>query len=176
MSQVYLARQRSLDREIALKVVFLDPGDTVSVEALRNEAFLAGRVQHPHIVSVVDHGEADGGILYLAMEYLHGSTLADTLFHSGPMDYVRALRILVQICEALAGVHDAGLVYRDIKPAQFGQHRGVGRAFTNAAGLCLQVATAFDLAATDLFDDPFAQVHFEKAQVFAKAKADVEIA
>lgn len=117
MSQVYLARQKSLDREIALKVVFLDPGDSVSVEALRNEAFLAGRVQHPHIVSVVDHGEADGGILYLAMELLHGSTLADTLFRSGPMDYVRALRILVQICEALAGVHEAGLVYRDIKPA-----------------------------------------------------------
>ena len=82
MSQVYLARQKSLEREIALKVVFLDPSDTVSVEALRNEAFLAGRVQHPHIVSVVDHGEAEGGILYLAMELLHGASLAETLFHS----------------------------------------------------------------------------------------------
>lgn len=116
MSQVYLARQVSLDREVALKVVFLDPSDCGSVEALRNEAFLAGRVQHPHVVSVVDHGESGGGVLYLAMELLQGASLAETIFRSGPMDAVRVLRILAQVCEALVAVHEAGLVYRDLKP------------------------------------------------------------
>ncbi|MBM4397962.1 MAG: serine/threonine-protein kinase PknK, partial [Deltaproteobacteria bacterium] len=120
MSQVYLARQKGpIERDVALKVVSIpaNADDRAAVDALRNEAFLAGRVSNPHIVTVFDHGEIDGGDLYLAMEYLRGHTLAETLARSGGMDYVRALRIGAQVGEALVAIHEAGLVHRDLKPA-----------------------------------------------------------
>ena len=117
MSHVYLARQTALSREVALKVVAIpDSHERQAVEAIKNEAFMAGRVAHPHIVSVFDHGE-DEGHLFLAMEYLVGSTLAEALVQAGSLDYVRALRLMAQVGEALVAIHEAGLVHRDLKPS-----------------------------------------------------------
>lgn len=118
MSQIYLARQHAIDREVALKVVPPSPsGGRGAAEALRNEAFLAGHVTHPHVVSVFDHGTFEGGHLYLAMEYLRGRTLGQALAQDGPIAPVATTRILIEVCEALAVLHDSGLVHRDLKPS-----------------------------------------------------------
>ena len=117
MSQVYLASQQSIQREVALKVVTVpEGGERGEVDALKNEAFLAGRIHHPHIVSVFDHGEFEGNHYYLAMEFLKGQSLSQVLAREEPMGWVRALRIMLQVCEALEAVHDAGLIHRDLKP------------------------------------------------------------
>lgn len=118
MSQIYLARQHAIARDVALKVVYAGPSHNQEmVMALRNEAFLAGQVSHPHIVAVYDHGTFEGGHLYLAMEYLQGRTLYDALTKDGPFKLPIALRLLMEIAEALAVVHEAGLVHRDLKPS-----------------------------------------------------------
>lgn len=117
MSQVYLASQHSIQREVALKVVTVpDDGERGEIDALKNEAFLAGRIHHPHLVSVFDHGVFGDHLFYLAMEFLEGQSLAQSLAREGPMSWVRALRIMVQACEAIEAVHDAGLIHRDLKP------------------------------------------------------------
>jgi tetratricopeptide (TPR) repeat protein len=131
MSQVYLARQQTVKRDVALKIVDAGAisGEPSSV-ALRNEAFLAGKISHPHIVSVFDHGEAEDGHQYLVMEYLHGMTLSEILAREGPMDYIRALRLVAQVCDALAVLHEAGWVHRDLKPSNlFVVQAGVGQEF-----------------------------------------------
>ncbi len=118
MAQIYLARQHAIDRDVALKVVPPSPsGGREAAEALLNEAFLAGRVTHPHIVSVFDHGTFEGGHLYLAMEYLRGRTLGQALAQDGPIAPVATTRLLIEVCEALAVLHDSGLVHRDLKPS-----------------------------------------------------------
>lgn len=118
MSQIYLARQHAIEREVALKVVPPSPsGGAEAAEALRNEAFLAGQITHPHIVSVFDHGTFEGGHLYLAMEYLRGRTLRQALAQDGPIPPVVAMRLLIEVCEGLAVLHEAGLVHRDLKPS-----------------------------------------------------------
>ncbi len=118
MSQVYLARQHAMEREVALKVVPPSPaGGREAEEALLNEAFLAGHVTHPHIVSVFDHGSFDGGHLYLAMEYLRGRTLGQALAQDGAIPPIAATRLLIEVCEALAVLHDQDLVHRDLKPS-----------------------------------------------------------
>ena len=117
MSQVYLARQQGVVRDVALKVVSLPGDDPVAAEALRNEAFLAGKVAHPHVVTVFDHGRTPEGDLYLAMEYLQGVTLAEALAREGTMDYVASIRLLMQVAEALTAIHESGLVHQDLKPS-----------------------------------------------------------
>ncbi len=118
MSQIYLARQHGINREVALKVVPpSESGGTEAAEALLNEAFLAGHVTHPHIVSVFDHGTFEGGHRYLAMEFLRGRTIGQALAQEGPISPVATTRLLIEVCEALAVLHDAGLVHRDLKPS-----------------------------------------------------------
>jgi len=117
MSQVYQASQESIRRDVALKVATIPEGGELAVaDALQNEAFLAGRVHHPHVVSVFDHGRFEGGHFYLAMELLEGETVSRTLARAGPLGWVRAVRIMIQVCEALGVVHEKGLVHRDLKP------------------------------------------------------------
>jgi len=118
MSQVYRAYQTRMRRQVALKVV--PPpvsGNWDPQEALVNEAFLAGQVSHPNIVSVFEHGEFEGGHSYLAMEYLHGRTIAQALRDEGPFGPARTIRLLFQVCEALSAIHKLGLIHRDIKPS-----------------------------------------------------------
>ena len=128
MAVVYLAREIvGIEREVALKVVSVPADeDGTNAEALRNEAFLAGKISHPHIVTVFDYGEIEGKDRYLAMEYLRGRTLAEELALSGPLDYVRALRIMAQVLEALATIHKNGLVHRDLKPGNIFLIQGDG--------------------------------------------------
>ena len=112
---VYLARDMRLDRPVALKV--LDrPGEDAWGEALQ-EARLASALDHRNICTVYDVGEAeteDRSLPYIAMEYVEGRSLAETL-ESGPLDRPVLLRYATQLCEALAYAHQRGVAHGDVK-------------------------------------------------------------
>jgi hypothetical protein len=115
MGAVYRARQASLDRTVALKILppptGRDPGFT---ERFAREARALARLSHPNIVAVHDVGET-GGYHYLLMEFVDGVTLRH-LLTAGKIAPREALAIVPQICDALQYAHDKGIVHRDIKP------------------------------------------------------------
>jgi serine/threonine protein kinase len=116
MGVVYRARQLSLNRVVALKVIRAGrrPGDA-SLARFRREAEVLARLQHPNIVQVFDLAESDG-IPYLAMEYVAGGSLADRL-RAGPLPPGEAARLVATLARAVHAAHRAGIVHRDLKPA-----------------------------------------------------------
>ena len=115
MGAVYKARQRRLDRLVALKI--LPPevaGHPGFEERFVREAQALGRLNHPHIVTLYDFGEA-GGLYYFLMEFVEGVNLRP-MIADGALEPRQALAIVPQICEALQYAHDEGVVHRDIKP------------------------------------------------------------
>jgi eukaryotic-like serine/threonine-protein kinase len=117
MASVYLATDRVLQRQVAVKVLRpSDVQDAVFVERFRREARAAARLSHPNIVAVFDSG-FDAGLHYLVMEYVVGESLAQLLHRQGRLAPLRAVELAIQVCAALAAAHAQGLVHRDIKPA-----------------------------------------------------------
>ncbi len=115
MGAVYQARQRKLDRLVALKILPLEWGrDPAFAERFAREARALARLNHPHIVGVHDFGEA-GGHFFLIMEYVDGPNLRQQLA-GGRLQAQQALPIVMQTCEALQYAHEHGIVHRDIKP------------------------------------------------------------
>jgi eukaryotic-like serine/threonine-protein kinase len=117
MAKVYLADDRVLERQVAVKV--LSPPyaqDPMFVERFRREARAAARLSHPNIVAVFDSG-SDAGEHYLVMEYVAGQSLAELLHRQGRLTPRRAAELAVEVCAALAAAHAQGLVHRDVKPA-----------------------------------------------------------
>ncbi|GAA4624440.1 Stk1 family PASTA domain-containing Ser/Thr kinase [Cellulomonas oligotrophica] len=119
MATVYLAVDRRLDREVALKVMHPHLAEGTSGEAFvarfRREARTAARLTHPGLVAVFDQG-VDGETSYLTMEYVDGQTLRRTLGERGALPVGEALRVLEQVLDAVATAHRVGLVHRDVKP------------------------------------------------------------
>jgi len=117
MADVFLGRDRLLDRQVAIKVLFpefaVDPN---FVERFRREAQAAANLSHPNIVNVYDWGR-HSGTYFIAMEYVHGRTLADILRTNGQVTAKQAAEIASEVAAALNFAHEAGLVHRDIKPA-----------------------------------------------------------
>jgi serine/threonine protein kinase/beta-lactam-binding protein with PASTA domain len=116
MATVYLATDTRLDRTVALKVMHpeLARHDEFVSRFIR-EAKTAARLTHPNIVGVFDQG-ADGGHVYLAMDYVEGCTLRDLLAQRGRLTPREALDILGPVLSALGAAHRAGMVHRDVKP------------------------------------------------------------
>ena len=117
MARVYLASDRVLERQVAVKV--LSPPyaqDPSFVERFRREARAAARLSHPNIVAVFDSG-SDANQHYLVMEYVAGQSLAQLLAHQGRLTPRRAAELVIQVCAALAAAHAQRLVHRDVKPA-----------------------------------------------------------
>ena len=116
MGEVYLGRDPSLGREVALKVISASAnfGEEAHTRFER-EARAVALLNHPNIVTVYEFGE-DEGLHYLAMEYVHGEDL-EAIIQRGKASKEELLRVLVQVCEGLAYAHDHGVVHRDIKPA-----------------------------------------------------------
>ncbi len=115
MGAVYKARQKQLDRVVALKI--LPPGigdDAAFAERFGREAKAMAKLSHPGIVTIHDFGQADG-LFYFVMEYVDGATLWQ-LLDRRRVSPREALAIVPQICDALQYAHDAGIVHRDIKP------------------------------------------------------------
>src|SRR5262245_41656273 len=116
MGVVYRARQRGLDREVAIKLQ--SAGQWASeelVESLRREAQHAARLQHPNIVMVHGIGE-QAGLLYYAMQLVRGHSLSQKLDAEGPMPPREAARLLRTIAEAVDYAHRLGVLHLDIKP------------------------------------------------------------
>ena len=117
MGAVYKARQPSLDRLVAVKVLpRAFARDASFVERFTREARDAAAVVHPNIIPIYDVGQ-DKGFQFIAMEFVEGESLADTLKREGPLAPDRALDLFRQVTAALAKAHAAGVVHRDIKPA-----------------------------------------------------------
>jgi serine/threonine-protein kinase len=120
MGRVYRALQRSLDREVAVKLIHPHlTGSQVFVQRFMTEALAASRLNHAHIVSIFDFGqmdEAEGGDLYLVMELLAGVSLGNVMQSDGALPFPRIVTILGQTLEALAVAHDSGITHRDMKP------------------------------------------------------------
>jgi serine/threonine protein kinase len=87
------------------------------VQRFSQEARAISRVRHPNVVDVTDHGVTPDGTVYLVMELLQGEDLSTTLEREGPLPWSRLGPIALQICAALATVHRAGIVHRDVKPS-----------------------------------------------------------
>ncbi len=115
MGAVYRARQNSLDRTIALKLLPRESGaDPAFAERFAREARALAKLAHPHIVGMHDFGET-GGYYYFVMEFVEGVTLRDAIRRKS-LTPTEALRVVTDICGALQFAHDQGIVHRDIKP------------------------------------------------------------
>ncbi len=119
MGAVYRGMQRSLHREVAIKI--LPPevmgGDPQFAVRFQQEARAMAQLTHPGIVTVHDAGETAEGLLYFVMEYIEGTDVQAMLTERGQLPPEEALPIVARVCEALEFAHESGFIHRDIKPA-----------------------------------------------------------
>ena len=114
---VYKAKQITVDRTVAIKVLGAHvSSDPTWVKRFHNEARAAARLDHPNTVRLIDFGETKEGLLFIAMEFLHGRALSDEIVRLGKLPPQRVLRILSQVCQSLQEAHGQGIIHRDIKP------------------------------------------------------------
>ncbi len=129
MATVYLARDLRHDREVAIKVVHEDLGQTVGAERFLAEIRTTARLQHPHILALLDSGSvgtpgAPGALLFYVMPYVRGESLRDRLQREQQLPVDEAVRLTREIADALGYAHEQGLVHRDIKPENILLQRG----------------------------------------------------
>ena len=121
MSEVHLARDHRLHRDVAIKILRADLArDPSFYLRFRREAQNAAALNHPAIVAVYDTGEAEtpaGPLPYIVMEYVDGDTLRDIVHTDGPLPPRRAIEVIADACNALNFSHENGIIHRDVKPA-----------------------------------------------------------
>ena len=115
MATVYLAHDLRHDRPVALKLLHPEIAAVLGSERFQQEILLAARLQHPHILSVHDSGEA-AGELWFTMPFVEGETLRDRLEREHQLPVEDALRIARETAEALDYAHRHGIIHRDVKP------------------------------------------------------------
>ncbi|MBU1413627.1 protein kinase [Myxococcota bacterium] len=117
MGEVYLGRHEPLGDMVAIKVLKKEHAkDERMVARFRREARSTSRVQHRNVVAIFDMGQLDDGRLYLVMEYIKGRSLVEILDEEGALSVERAVRLSVQIADAMAAAHSMGIMHRDLKP------------------------------------------------------------
>ena len=121
MSEVFAATDTLIGREVAVKMLRIDLAkDPNFRERFRREAQNSGRLSHSSIVAVFDTGEVDKdgtSVPYIVMERVQGRNLREVVTEDGVFTPVEAANILIPVCEALQASHDAGIIHRDVKPA-----------------------------------------------------------
>ncbi len=116
MGDIYAARQLTMDREVAVKVLRPQLGrDRALVERFLREVRAASQLHHPNTIRVFDVGEADG-VLFMVLEILHGEPLSAIIERDAPLDPSRAVHLVSQVCDALSEAHARGVIHLDIKP------------------------------------------------------------
>jgi hypothetical protein len=141
MATVYLAEDVRHHRRVAVKVLRLELAASIGAERFLHEIETTAQFQHPHILPLLDSGEA-GGFLYYVMPYVQGESLRTRLARRGELPVHDAVKVLVEVCDALAYAHAHGVVHRDIKPDNVllsGRHAlvtdfGVAKALSEATG------------------------------------------
>jgi tetratricopeptide (TPR) repeat protein/tRNA A-37 threonylcarbamoyl transferase component Bud32 len=115
MATVYLARDRKHHRQVAIKVLDPELGTLLGADRFRHEIAFAARLQHPHILTLIDSG-ADEGMLYFVMPFVSGESLRSRLDRDRQLDVAEAVRLTEEVARALDYAHRQGVVHRDIKP------------------------------------------------------------
>src|SRR5882762_6951335 len=116
MGTVYRGTHVLMDKKVAIKVLRASlAADETLVARFSREARAASRISHPHALSVTDFGEAEGGVVFLVMEFLDGRTLKEVLRQDGPLPLQRVVEIMRQIGAALEAAHAEGVIHRDLK-------------------------------------------------------------
>ena len=147
MGVVYRATQPALERTVALKLItpyFAD--DPEFRERFKRESRLAASIEHPNVIPVYEAGEHDG-VLFLAMRYVEGTDLGSLLEREGRLDPLRAARFVAHLAAALDAAHEAGLVHRDVKPAN-ALVAGHDHVYLTDFGLTKRAASASALTKT----------------------------
>lgn len=142
MGVVFLARELSLDRMVAIKV--LPPalaGDAATRERFLREARTAAKLSHPNIVPIFRADEIDG-VAFFAMGYIDGETAAERLAARGQLQPTDVVRIVREVAWALAYAHARGVVHRDIKPENIMIERGTGRVMVTDFGIARDARTS----------------------------------
>src|SRR6476659_752240 len=142
MAEVYLARDQSLSRPVALKALFPEfARDPSFVERFRREAQAAANLNHPNIVAIYDWGQ-QSGTYFIVMEYVEGRSLSEIIRTDGPLHPRRSAEITADVAAALGFAHRNGVVHRDVKPGNIiisptGQVKvadfGIAQAITGGA-------------------------------------------
>jgi Tol biopolymer transport system component len=140
MATVFLAQDLKHRRRVAVKVLRPELAATIGPDRFAQEIEVAARLQHPHILGLLDSGTA-AGFFYYVMPYVEGETLRERLKRSGELPVPEAVRLLGEIADALATAHHQGIVHRDIKPENIllsGRHAmvmdfGVAKAVSEAS-------------------------------------------
>ena len=152
MGVVYRARDLTLDRPVALKLIApsfaMDP---VFRARFERECRLAAAIDHPHAVELFHAGEQDG-LLYVTMRYIEGTDLRELLHGAGRLELLRAVTIADEVAGALDEAHRVGLVHRDVKPANvlIASSKGRERAFLTDFGVSKQRTVLSELTGTGL--------------------------
>jgi tetratricopeptide (TPR) repeat protein/tRNA A-37 threonylcarbamoyl transferase component Bud32 len=144
MATVYLAEDVKHRRKVAVKVLRPELAATLGPDRFNLEIKIAAQLSHPHILPVLDSGDADG-FLYYVMPFIEGESLRDRLTRQGDLPVAEAVRILAEVTDALAHAHGRGVVHRDMKPDNVmitGRHAlvmdfGVAKAVSEAGGLSM---------------------------------------
>jgi len=151
MATVYLALDAKHNRQVAVKVLKPELVATLGVDRFLREIEISAQLNHPHILPLLDSGQADG-VLYYAMPYVEGESLRGLLNREQPLDLERALHIAKEVADALSYAHRQSVVHRDIKPENILMSEGhavvadfgIAKAISTAGGEAL-TRTGFPL-------------------------------
>ena len=142
MATVYLARDLKHNRNVALKVLRPELAAALGGERFLREIDIAAQIEHPHVLTLIDSGDADG-LLYYVMPFVKGESLRDRISREGKLPIGDTIRLLRDVADGLAEAHRQGLVHRDVKPDNVmisGKHAvvtdfGIAKAVTSATGV-----------------------------------------
>ena len=149
MATVYLAHDLKLEREVALKVLRPELGAVLGTERFLAEVKITAKLDHPHILTLIDSGSA-GGLLYYVLPYVRGESLRDLLNREQQLGVEQALTITKQVGSALDYAHRKGVVHRDIKPENILLQEGEAMLADFGIALAVQESAGSRLTETGL--------------------------
>jgi hypothetical protein len=155
MGVLYLALEPGLQRRVALKLIAPEAAaDEVFAQRFAEESRIAASIEHPNVVPIYAAGEEDG-VPFIAMRYVAGSDLGRRLSREGRLEPAAAVALIAQVGNGLDAIHAAGLVHRDVKPANVllsaSDGAGAGHAYITDFGVARNVATNSGLTQTGRF-------------------------
>ncbi len=176
MGILYLAIEPGLDRRVALKLIAPEAAaEDVFAQRFAEESRIAASIEHPNVVPIYAAG-AEGGIPYIAMRFVPGSDLSRRIVREGRLEPAAAVALIAQVANGLDAIHAAGLVHRDVKPANvlLGGEEGAEHAYITDFGVARNVTTESGLTQTGRFVGTLDYVAPEQISGgVADARADV---